>query len=115
MYWPGVLRALAAALVITGAASALGPGCALGQSGDFTLIGGNVQKRADGVLSLMAYSVVPDLAGSLLSIGNGSTGNPSISATQFGGGSLLGDAFPAYVEGSMGLSRYDPKFIATNG
>jgi hypothetical protein len=79
------------------------------------VIGGNVQKRANGVLVLMAYSVVPDLAGSSLSINSASTGNPGIVATQFGGGSLLGEAFPAYVEGFWGFSRYDPTFIASNG
>jgi len=79
------------------------------------VIGGNVQKRANGVLALMGYSVVPDLAGSSLSIKNASTDNPGVLATQFGGGSLLGDSFPAYVEGFLGYSRYDPTFVATAG
>ena len=81
----------------------------------FSVVGGNVQQHANAALSLMSYSVVPDLAGSLLSINNGTTGNPGISASQFGGGSLLGDSFPAYVEGSLGYSRYDPAFIASDG
>src|SRR5262245_3873874 len=75
---------------------------------DFTLIGGDLQKKVNGALVLMAYSVVPDLAGSSLSINNASSGNPSIFFTQFGGGSRLGDAFSLYVEGSLGFSRYDP-------
>lgn len=89
---------------------------AIGQgSGSPMVIGGNVQKRANGVLALMGYSVVPDLAGSSLSIKNASTDNPGVLATQFGGGSLLGDSFPAYVEGFLGYSRYDPTFVATAG
>ncbi len=78
-------------------------------------IGIDVSKYADGALTLMAFSVVPDLAGSALSISSATTNNPSVYATQFGGGSLLSDAFPAYVEGSAGYSRYDPDFVATQG
>ncbi|MFZ0725924.1 MAG: hypothetical protein WAM61_09065 [Desulfobacterales bacterium] len=42
----------------------------------FDLIGANVQKRANGVLALMGYSVVPDLTSSSLPIDNTETGNP---------------------------------------
>jgi len=81
----------------------------------FAVDSGKIKRIADGALSLMAYSVVPDLAGSLLAIEDASTGDPGIQATQFGGGALLSESFPVYVEGSMGLSRYDPKFIASRG
>ena len=81
----------------------------------FQLIGGNVQKQANAALTLMAFSVVPDLAGSSLQIKHGSTDNPGIQATQFGGSAFFGDRFVGFVEGSLGLSRYDPKFIATDG
>jgi len=77
--------------------------------------GSRIEKIVDGALTLMAYSVVPDLAGSLLAVKDEDTGSPGIQATQFGGGATLGASFPLYVEGSMGLSRYDPKFIASQG
>lgn len=89
---------------------------ALGQEdGDFVLVGGNVQRRVNGALALMAYSVVPDLAGSLLSIQDGSTDNPEVSAGQFGAGARMSTSFPVYLEGALGFSRYDPTFVASNG
>jgi hypothetical protein len=104
------------ALVVLTAASALAPQPGRAQeTPPFSIDAAKVQKAVNGALTLMAYSVVPDLAGSLLSVKDSGTGNPGIQATQFGGGSLLGDSFSAYVEGSMGLSRYDPKFIASRG
>lgn len=80
---------------------------------NFDVIGGNIQKRANGVLSLMAYSVVPDLASSSLSVKDGSTGNPKIGMTQFAGGFTLGKSL--YLEGGIAASRYDPAFVASNG
>lgn len=80
---------------------------------DFDIIGGNIQKRANGVLSLMAYSVVPDLASSSLSVKDGSTGNPKIGMTQFAGGFTVGKS--VYLEGGIAASRYDPSFVASNG
>lgn len=81
----------------------------------FSVVGGNVQKRANAVLTLMGFTVVPDLTASALSIHSPSTGNPGINMTQFGGGFTLGTGFALYLEGSAGGSRYDPTFIATSG
>lgn len=72
-----------------------------------------VQKRANGVLSLMAFSVVPDLASSSLSISEASGENPSLSMTQFAGGFTVGKS--TYLEGGIAYSRYDPAFVASNG
>ena len=105
-------RALALGLAIV---CAYAVSAAAQEEPPFTLVGGNVQRRADGALTLMAFSVVPDLAGSSLQIKSASTDNPGIQATQFGGSAFFGDRFVGFVEGSLGLSRYDPKFIATNG
>lgn len=82
---------------------------------DFHLVGANVQRRANGVLALMGYSAVPDLSSSSLSIRNGSTDNPSVGLSQFGGGFTLSRSFPLYLEGSMGGSRYDPTFVLSDG
>ncbi|MDX2168232.1 MAG: hypothetical protein SF182_14250 [Deltaproteobacteria bacterium] len=81
----------------------------------FEIIGGNVQERANAVLTLMAFSVVPDLTSSFLSINNGTTGDPEITMTQVGGGFTLSDTVPIWLEGLIGFNRYDPKFVATNG
>ncbi|GJG95126.1 hypothetical protein [Cupriavidus pauculus] len=81
----------------------------------FSVVGANVQKQANGVLALMAYSVVPDLTSSSLSINNAASGNPGIKMSQLGGGFTLSKSFPLYVEGSIAYSRYDPTFIASDG
>ncbi|WP_116295361.1 autotransporter domain-containing protein [Cupriavidus taiwanensis] len=77
--------------------------------------GANVQKRANAVLSLMAYSAVPDLASSSLSIDNATSGDPGVTMTQLGGGATLSKSVPLYLEGAIAYSRYDPTFVASNG
>ncbi len=66
-------------------------------------------------MSLMAYSVVPDLASSNLSIKDASTENPSVQMAQLGGGFTLSKSVPLYLEGAVAYSRYDPTFVASEG
>ncbi|WP_413586902.1 hypothetical protein [Bdellovibrio sp. HCB274] len=63
----------------------------------------------------MSFSAIPDLASSSLAVNNAQTGNPAISMTQFGGGFTISQTTPLYLEGAAAYSRYDPKFIATDG
>jgi len=81
----------------------------------FSLINGNIQKRVDGALALMTYSLFPDVTTSSLSITSTNTGNPSFNMVQVGGGGTLSRSFPLYLEGNAAFTRYDPTFIATNG
>nr|WP_130391737.1 hypothetical protein [Cupriavidus agavae] len=81
----------------------------------FRIAGANVQKQANGVMALMAYSVVPDLASSSLSINNASSGDPGIMMSQLGGGFTVSKSFPVYLEGAIAYSRYDPTFVASDG
>lgn len=85
------------------------------QAGDVHLPNVDVQKIANGVLSLMSYSAVPDLASSSLSINNAESGNPSLMMTQLGGGATMSKSVPIYLEGSAAYSRYDPSFVASDG
>jgi hypothetical protein len=80
-----------------------------------TVIGGNVKRHADAVLSIMTYTTVPDVTTSSLSINNGATGNPGFGQTQLGGGFTLSRTFPLYMEGTLAYSRYDPTFVASDG
>ena len=106
--------ALAAALAC-GLALASAPAMSQTSGGGLSLINGNLQKRVDGVLTLMTYNLFPDVTTSTLSITSGTTGNPSFMVTQLGGGGTLSRSFPLYLEGNAAYSRYDPTFIATNG
>jgi len=96
-----------------GAACALAPALALGQR--FETRGVNVQKAANAVLSMMGLMLTPDVTTGSLSFSNDATGNPDFSMTSLGGGFTTSKAFPLYLEGTAGLSRYDPTFIASNG
>ena len=63
----------------------------------------------------MAFTVLPDITTSSLSISGGAGGDPGIWQSTFGGGFTISKEFPLYLEGSLGYSRYDPEFIATQG
>lgn len=81
----------------------------------FALDGSRLKHRADAVLSLMSYTVVPDVTASDLNVDSGSNENNALTITQFGGGATLSQSFPIYLEGAMSYSRYDPQFVLTNG
>ena len=101
------MRRIRAALAL-GAACALAPALAHGQ-----LIGGDLQKRVNGVLALMGYMLTPDVTTGGLAISNDATGNPDFRMTTLGGGFTLRKEFPLYLEGTLGYARYDPTFLAS--
>lgn len=107
-------HALAAAVTL-GLAFASAPAMSQTNGGGWSLINGNLQKRAAGVVSLMQYTLFPDVTTSSLSISSGNTGNPDLNMVQLGGGFTVSRSFPLYLEGNASFSRYDPTFIATNG
>jgi hypothetical protein len=110
---PAYRRRSAVAALALGAACALAPALALGQA--FVPVGGNVQKRVNGVLALMGYMLTPDVTTGSLAISNDATGNPDFAMTTLGGGYTVSKEFPLYLEGTLGYARYDPTFIASNG
>ncbi|WP_242702245.1 MULTISPECIES: hypothetical protein [Achromobacter] len=78
----------------------------------------DLQKRANGVLAIMSFSIVPDITTSSLNIGGGSgsvSGSTEFAMTQLGGGDTISKSVPIYLEGVLAASRYDPTFIATQG
>lgn len=79
------------------------------------LDGSHLKQRADAVLMLMSYTVVPDVTASDLNIGSGTNEKNQLSITQFGGGATLSKRYPIYLEGTLGYSRYDPQFVLSNG
>lgn len=73
------------------------------------------QERANAVLSLMTFTVVPDITASNLDIGSGTNQSAALNMTQIGGGATMSEGVPIYLEGAIGFSRYDPQFVVSNG
>lgn len=61
------------------------------------LDGSHLKQRADAVLMLMSYTVVPDVTASDLNIGSGTNEKNQLSITQFGGGATLSKRYPIYI------------------
>lgn len=102
--------AIGVALSAANASSAQAQGLRLTQD--------DLQKRANGVLALMSFSIVPDITTSSLNIGSGgasTSGSSEFLMTQLGGGDTISKSFPIYLEGVIAASRYDPTFVATQG
>jgi len=74
-----------------------------------------LQEIADGTLTLMAFTVLPDITTSSLSIDNAKADDPGLSQITLGGGFTISEKIPLYLEGMLGYSRYDPTFVASEG
>ena len=70
-----------------------------------------LQKRANAVLTLMGFSLTPDVTTGSLSISDQSAGNPYFRQSSISGGGTLKDT-PLYAEGTLAYGRYDPTFNA---
>ena len=82
---------------------------------EFTLLGEQIEKRVHGVLSLMGYSLTPDVTTGSLAISDTKTANPAFNLTTLGGGFTLSKDTPLYLEGTAAFNRYDPTFVASDG
>jgi hypothetical protein len=94
-------RALGAALLCASAPS-------LAQVTDADL-----QKRANAILTLMGFALVPDVTTGALSISDQSAGNPYFRQTSIAGGGRLKKDVPLYLEGTLAYGRYDPTFAVS--
>jgi hypothetical protein len=74
-----------------------------------------IKNRKDGILTLMGFTVLPDVTTSSLAINDAQSGNPGFQQTTLGGGFTISQDFPLYLEGTIGYSRYDPKFVGSVG
>lgn len=79
----------------------------------------NLRVRRGGVLGLFGYNVIPDGAASSLSISRGSSfstdGSTALTLSQFGLGFQVSQSFPLYLEGYLGIARYDPRIYVAGG
>ena len=108
----GLKRTVLGAVLVLGLLLASSP--AMGQ-GRFAVIGANVQERVNGLIAMMQYTLIPEVTTSSLSISSTTSGESGLGLTQLGGGFTWSRSFPLYLEGNAAFSRYDPRFIATNG
>jgi hypothetical protein len=88
--------------------------CATAQA-QWSLPGNSLKKSTDQVLSMMAFSVVPDITSSFLSFNDGQSGTNRLFMTQFAGGDTISKNTPLYLEGSIAFMRFDPTFVETMG
>jgi len=77
--------------------------------------GYSLQQTANGVLGLLGYNVVPDITASSLTISRSGQEDTGLQTSQFGLGFTVDPDFPLYLEGFLGYSRYDPRFIFSQG
>jgi hypothetical protein len=75
----------------------------------------NIQKRVNGALAMLQYSLAPDVTTSSLSVNAGEGGTNGLFITQLGGGATISKSFPLFLEGNAAYSRYDPVFILSEG
>ena len=93
-------------------------GCAAGahaQAGVRPVTAEILRRYADGVLALMAYTVAPDVTTGSLSLQDATADNPDLSLSQLGGGFVVSDSVPVYLEGNAAYARYDPRFVVSDG
>jgi hypothetical protein len=69
-----------------------------------------LQKRANAILTLMGFSVVPDVTTGALAISDQSAGNPYFRQSSISGGGRPKKEVPVYLEGTLAYGRYDPTF-----
>lgn len=75
----------------------------------------SVKRNADAVLAMMSYSTILDLASSNLTIDKSGGDDKSLVMSQLGGGDVISDTVPLYLEGAIAYSRFDPTFVVSNG
>jgi hypothetical protein len=96
---------------VAGTAAAQNTGLPVG------IVGQTPRSVSEGVLDLLAYSVVPDGTVSTLQLdrGGGDDNDIGVSLSQLGAGFTWSDSFPLYLEGYLGYARYDPRFVFSDG
>jgi hypothetical protein len=72
----------------------------------------DLQKKANSMMSIMGYSLTPDVTTGSLSITDKSTNDPALKMISFGGGDTISKQVPLYLEGTVAINRYDPSFNA---
>lgn len=93
---------------------ALAAGPAGGQDID-GIFGRVLRQNAEAGLAVFGIAAVPSETASTLVLDSGSSERSGFRAAQLGGGATLSERVPVYVEGFLGLNRYDPVLLLSRG
>jgi hypothetical protein len=74
----------------------------------------DLQKRANAILTLMGFSLVPDVTTGALAISDQSAGDPYFRQASIAGGGRPKRDVPLYLEGTLAYGRYDPTFAVSD-
>jgi len=85
------------------------------RAADFQIVDANLKDRAEAVLTIMGFTLTPDVTTGSLSLTNAPTGDPNFRWTSLGGGFTISRDVPLYLEGTAAYARYDPVFVASDG
>ena len=72
-----------------------------------------LQKRANGILTMMGFALTPDVTTGSLSLTDTAAGDPYFRQTSLSGGGTLKPR-PLYLEGTLAYGRYDPEFATSD-
>jgi hypothetical protein len=75
----------------------------------------DVREQADSVLAIMGFQTIPDGTVGELSIADANAGSTQFLISQYWLGFTVSESFPLYVEGMLSYSRYDPRFVVSDG
>ena len=92
-------------------ASLLGPTPSVAQG----VSDAELQKRANAILTLMGFTLTPDVTTGAFAISDQSTGDPYFRQTSIAGGGRPKPSVPLYLEGTLAYGRYDPTFAVNDG
>ena len=67
-----------------------------------------VQQRANAVVSLVTFTVVPDITASNINIGSGTNQSAALNMTQVGGGATMSESVPTIWRGRWALAATIP-------
>ena len=104
-------------VIATAALLASFTGAGMAQSVTVTVddLQARLQRRADAMMGVMGFQVIPDITTTSLSITDSTAGSPDILVSQLGAGFTVSDSVPVYLEGMLAYGRYDPQFVASDG
>ncbi|CAM3727816.1 hypothetical protein POPA111323_05390 [Polynucleobacter paneuropaeus] len=74
-----------------------------------------LQKRSDAFMTITGYSLTPDVTTGQLKIYNPGNSDTNLQMTSVGGGDVISQNVPLYLEGTLALNRFDPVFTGSSG